>query len=112
MPDDRLVPKAAALLAKAESTTSPEECHALVLRSYSLLARFLNEMEEESRAGVRRHERRLLVDRRRSPRAGAGPEGRGSVADLGRADRRADPLAAYRAVGEPEPPPPHVTISV
>lgn len=55
--------RAALLLAKAVSTDSPEEQAALALRSYCLLAEFLNAHESAS-GQPRRRERRLLRDRR------------------------------------------------
>ena len=66
--DRRDVGRAAKLLAKAESTDSPEEAVALALRAYSLVADWLN-TREPSGAGARRWERRLLRDRRSMWRA-------------------------------------------
>lgn len=61
--DRRDVGRAAKLLAKAESTDSPEEAVALALRAYSLVADWLN-AREPCNGGSRRRERRLLRDRR------------------------------------------------
>lgn len=61
--DRRDVGRAAKLLAKAESTDSPEEAVALALRAYSLVADWLNTCEG-TLPGLRRRERRLLRDRR------------------------------------------------
>ncbi|MGC8511921.1 MAG: hypothetical protein ACP5P1_02630 [Acidimicrobiales bacterium] len=61
--------RALRLLAKAESTQSCEEAVALAQKSYRLLAEMINLYEESSgttRIGLRRRERRLLNDRRRS----------------------------------------------
>jgi hypothetical protein len=58
---------AALLLAKAESTNSDDEAAALALRSYRLLASFLNAYEDskgEANGAARKRERRLLKDRR------------------------------------------------
>jgi hypothetical protein len=70
--------RASRLLAKAESTHSCEEAMALAQKSYRLLAEMINLYEESfgaTRVGLRRRERRLLIDRRRAQPA---PEPTGS----------------------------------
>ena len=109
MPDERLLPKATALLAKAGSTESIEERHALVLRCYGVLARFLNQVEEENPAVGRRQERRQLRDRRRAPRSQTQGESQPST---GAKSVKSDAAAAYRAAQGVDPPAHHVTISV
>lgn len=70
MPDDSLLTRALAVLAKAESTTFEEERSALVYGGYVLLARYLAAHPPPSDPEGRRRERRLVADRRRrSPRA-------------------------------------------
>ncbi|MGD0874807.1 MAG: hypothetical protein ABSA14_07390 [Acidimicrobiales bacterium] len=67
--------RAAKLLAKAASTDSDDEAIALTLRSYSLLADAINAYDLAC-AGTRRHERRLLRDRRSGIRGSAEPSGK------------------------------------
>ncbi len=86
------------LLLKAESTDSDHESVALALRSYSLLAGTINAFEDDPTSGARRHERRLLQDRRAASRAadpgrddgaaGSGHPARGSTARQAAAYRR------------------------
>ena len=90
-PDERLLEKAGALLAKASSTAFAEERQALALRAYSLIAAYLNACEADS-AAPRRRERRLLRDRRQGARAVPPP------ASERRPDGRAAATAAYRRV--------------
>jgi hypothetical protein len=64
------------LLAKAESTDSDQESVALALRSYSLLADFINAYDlanAEPTKGARRRERRRLWDRRSASRSPVAP---------------------------------------
>lgn len=72
---------AAKLLAKAELTDSDAEAVALALRSYSLVARWLN--ANEPPAGPRVRERRLLRERRRPEPVSPPPTGQASpLADI------------------------------
>lgn len=65
MPDDPLLTRALAVLAKADSTTFDEERSALVYGGYVLLARYLAAHPPPSDPEGRRRERRLVADRRR-----------------------------------------------
>ena len=84
MPNDPMLTRALAVLAKADSTTYEEERSALVYGGYVLLARYLAANPAPSDAEGRRRERRLVADRRRraaravptsrpDPRAAYGP---------------------------------------
>ncbi|MGA3215569.1 MAG: hypothetical protein ABSD97_07765 [Acidimicrobiales bacterium] len=72
--DRSAIKTAIRLLMKAESTDSEPESAALALRSYSLLADYINAYDLANAAsptGARRHERRRLFDRRSAPRSPA-----------------------------------------
>jgi len=59
---------ASKLLAKAEDTKFEAEAAALAAKAYALLAEFLNAIDDGTRSGERRRERRLLHDRRATRR--------------------------------------------
>lgn len=86
MPNDPLLSRALAVLAKAESTTFEQERSALVYGGYVLLARYLASHPVPPDTEGRRRERRLVADRRR--RASRTSEGPRTPVDAG---------AAYRA---------------
>ena len=65
MPNDSMLRRALAVLAKADSTTYEEERSALVYGGYVLLARYLAANPTPSDPEGRRRERRLVADRRR-----------------------------------------------
>jgi hypothetical protein len=65
LPDDPLLARALAVLAKADSTPYEEERSALVYGGYVLLARYLAAHPAPSEPEGRRRERRLVADRRR-----------------------------------------------
>lgn len=65
MPNDPLLSRALAVLAKAEATTFEQERSALVYGGYVLLARYLASHPVAPDAEGRRRERRLVADRRR-----------------------------------------------
>ena len=92
-PEEPLLDKARALLAKATSTAYGEERQALALRAYGLIAAYLNACEAEA-GGPRRRERRLLKDRRQGVRS-VPPTAGGTER---RPDGRAAATAAYRRV--------------
>lgn len=64
MPNDPMLIRALAVLAKADSTTYEEERSALVYGGYVLLARYLAANPASPDTGARRRERRLVADRR------------------------------------------------
>ena len=90
MPNDPLLTRALAVLAKADSTTFEEERSALVYGGYVLLARYLAAHPVPSDPEGRRRERRLVADRRRraARTAAAARPDRAAAA-------RPDPAAAY-----------------
>lgn len=91
MPNDPLLTRALAVLAKADSTTFEEERSALVYGGYVLLARYLAGHPAPSDPEGRRRERRLVADRRRrASRAAPTP--------------RPDPRAAYLPDAGPDRP--------
>ena len=65
MPNDPLLARALAVLAKADSTTFEEERSALVYGAYVLLARHLAAHPTSLAPDGRRRERRFVADRRR-----------------------------------------------
>lgn len=65
MPNDPLLNRALAVLAKADSTTFQEERSALVYGGYVLLARYIASHPAPADQEGRRRERRLVGDRRR-----------------------------------------------
>jgi hypothetical protein len=93
MPNDPLLARALALLAKADSTTYEEERSALVYGGYILLARYLAAHPAPATPEGRRRERRLVADRRRRAARAARAAG----------PSRPDAGAAYGTAGRPDP---------
>ena len=83
MPNDPMLAKALAVLAKADSTPFEEERSALVYGGYVLLARYLASNPVPAASDGRRRERRLVADRRRRAKRGQDPSRRDAGAAYG-----------------------------
>ena len=75
--EEKQLSTAAALISKAQATSFAAEREALVLRAYTQLAAYLNQVAPSAGSTSRRRERRLLVDRRarRNRSAATSPTG-------------------------------------